>query len=104
MKYVIGIVIGIVITLFYPDIVPYIKNAFIESGIRDSAIQTLQSVRQVRMYMMGVVVKATALSVLLVVIAMVLGACGNTVKGIGTDIMKMGDTMMKEESKDVVSK
>jgi hypothetical protein len=45
MKYVIGIVIGIVITLFYPDIVPYIKNAFIESGVRDSAIQTLQSVR-----------------------------------------------------------
>ena len=56
------------------------------------------------MYMMNVAVKATALSVLLVVIAMVLGACGNTVKGIGTDIMKMGDTMMKEESKDVVSK
>jgi hypothetical protein len=45
MKYVIGIVIGIVITLFYPDIVPYIKNAFIESGIRDSAIQTLQNVK-----------------------------------------------------------
>ena len=45
MKYVIGIVIGIVITLFYPDIVAYIKNAFIESGVRDSAIQTLQSVR-----------------------------------------------------------
>ena len=104
MKYVIGIVIGIVITLFYPDIVPYIKNAFIESGIRDSAIQTLQSVRQVRMYIMGVVAKATALSVLLVVIAMLLGACGNTVKGIGTDIMKMGDNMMKEGPKDVASK
>ena len=56
------------------------------------------------MYMMGVVVKATALSVLLVVIAMVLGACGNTVKGIGADIVNMGDNMMKEESKDVVSK
>ena len=56
------------------------------------------------MYMMGVVVKATALSVLLVVIAMLLGACGNTVKGIGTDIMKMGDNMMKEEPKNVASK
>ena len=56
------------------------------------------------MYMMGVVVKATALSVLLVVIAMGLGACGNTVKGIGTDIIKMGDNMIKEESKDVASK
>ena len=104
MKYLIGFAIGVLVTMFCPDIVPYIKNAFIESGVRDSAIQTLQSVRQVRMYMMGVVVKATALSVLLVVIATVLGACGNTVKGIGTDIMKMGDTMMKEESKDVVSK
>jgi predicted small secreted protein len=56
------------------------------------------------MYMMSVVVKATALSVLLVVIAMALGACGNTVKGIGIDIVKMGDNMMKEEPKDVVSK
>ena len=45
MKYVIGICIGIVLTLFYPDIVPYIKSAFIESGVRDSAIQTLQNVK-----------------------------------------------------------
>ena len=104
MKYLIGFAIGVLVTMFCPDIVPYIKNAFIESGVRDSAIQTLQSVRQVRMYMMGVVVKATALSVLLVVIATVLGACGNTVKGIGADIVNMGDNMMKEESKDVVSK
>ncbi len=56
------------------------------------------------MYMMGVVVKAVALSVLLVLIAMSLGACGNTVKGIGTDIVKMGENMMKEEPKDVVMK
>ena len=56
------------------------------------------------MYMMGVVVKAVALSVLLVLIAMSLGACGNTVKGIGTDIVKMGENIMKEETKDVVSK
>jgi len=56
------------------------------------------------MYMMNVAVKAIALSVLLIVIAMGLGACGNTVKGIGTDIIKMGDNMMKEESKDVASK
>jgi len=45
MKYVIGICIGIVLTLFYPDIVPYIKGAFIESGIRDSAVETLMSVK-----------------------------------------------------------
>ena len=57
-----------------------------------------------KVYMIGVVVKAVALSVLLVLIAMGLGACGNTVKGIGTDIVKMGENMMKEEPKDVVSK
>ena len=45
MKYVIGIVIGIVITLFYPDIVPYIKNAFIESGVRDATVETLMNVK-----------------------------------------------------------
>ena len=45
MKYVIGIGIGIVLTLFYPDIVPYIKNAFIESGVRDSAVETLMNVK-----------------------------------------------------------
>ena len=56
------------------------------------------------MYMMGVIVKAVALSVLLVMIAMSLGACGNTVKDNGTDIVKMGENMMKEEPKDVVSK
>ena len=45
MKYVIGIGIGIVLTLFYPDIVPYIKNAFIESGVRDATIETLMNVK-----------------------------------------------------------
>jgi len=45
MKYIIGICIGIVITLCYPDIVPHIKNAFIESGVRDSAVETLMNVK-----------------------------------------------------------
>ena len=48
MKYVIGIGIGIVLTLFYPDIVPYIKNAFIESGVRDATVQTLQTWKSVK--------------------------------------------------------
>jgi predicted small secreted protein len=43
------------------------------------------------------IVKSSLLGVVLVVIAVSLGACGNTVKGIG-------DNMMKEEPKDVVSK
>ena len=50
------------------------------------------------------IVKSALLGVVLVVIAVSLGACGNTVKGIGADIVNMGDNMMKEESKDVVSK
>ena len=45
MKYVIGIGIGIVLTLLYPDIVPYIKNAFIESGVRDATVKTLMNVK-----------------------------------------------------------
>ena len=45
MKYLIGIAIGIALSLFYPDVVPYIKNAFIESGVRDSAVETLMSVK-----------------------------------------------------------
>lgn len=45
MKLIIGIIVGIVITMFYPDVIPYIKNAFIESGIRDSAVQTLMEVK-----------------------------------------------------------
>ena len=45
MKYLIGIAIGIALTLFYPNIVPYVKNAFIESGVRDTAVQTLMNVK-----------------------------------------------------------
>ena len=56
------------------------------------------------MYMLSAYLKSVALAIVLTLVAFSLGACGNTVKGIGTDIMKMGDTMMKEESKDVVSK
>ena len=47
---------------------------------------------------------ASVVSIGLVAICIAVGACGNTVKGIGTDIVKMGENMMKEEPKDVVSK
>ena len=45
MKYLIGFGIGVLATMFYPDLVPYSKNAFIESGVRDSAVETLMSVQ-----------------------------------------------------------
>ena len=45
MKCFIGFGIGVLATMFYPDLVPYIKSAFIESGVRDSAVETLMSVK-----------------------------------------------------------
>ena len=45
MKYLIGFGIGVLATMFYPDLVPYVKNAFIESGVRDKAVQTLMNVK-----------------------------------------------------------
>ena len=54
--------------------------------------------------MTSVIINAVCLGVILGAIVIALGGCGNTIKGIGTDIVKMGDKMMKEEPKDVVSK
>ena len=45
MKYLIGFGIGVLATMFYPDLVPHIKSAFIDSGVRDSAVETLMSVK-----------------------------------------------------------
>tara|TARA_Y100000817_G_scaffold308183_1_gene295544 strand:- start:241 stop:378 length:138 start_codon:yes stop_codon:yes gene_type:complete len=45
MKYLVGFGIGVLATMFFPDLVPYIKSAFIESGARDTAITTLQNVK-----------------------------------------------------------
>ena len=45
MKYLIGFAIGVLVTMFCPDIVPYIKNAFIESGVRDATVETLMNVK-----------------------------------------------------------
>ena len=45
MKYLIGFGVGVLVTMLCPDLVPYIKSAFIESGVRDSAVETLMSVK-----------------------------------------------------------
>ena len=50
--------------------------------------------------MLKVYLKAIVVSIGLVAICIALGACGNTVKGIGTDIVKMGENLTKEESED----
>mgnify|MGYP001028078974 CR=1 FL=1 len=54
--------------------------------------------------MFKVLLKTIVLAIGLVAICIALSGCGNTVKGIGTDIVKMGDNIMKEEPKNEVSK
>jgi len=48
MKYVIGFVVGVIATVIFPELVPYVKNAFIESGVRDTTVQTLQTWKSVK--------------------------------------------------------
>ena len=51
------------------------------------------------MYMMSTYVKATLLAFVLTMLMLSLGACGNTIKGIGNDIVKIGENIIKEEPK-----
>ena len=55
-------------------------------------------------YMLKMYLKAILVGVPVCLIVIALGGCGNTVKGIGTDIVTMGDNLMKEETKNEVSK
>jgi predicted small secreted protein len=36
--------------------------------------------------------------------AFTLSGCGNTIKGIGSDIVSVGESIMKKETKDVTNK
>ena len=45
LKFFFGIVVGVVLTVFYPDIIPYVKNLFLDSGARDVAIETLKGIK-----------------------------------------------------------
>ena len=49
------------------------------------------------MYMTNTYMKATLLALMLTILVFALGGCGNTVKGIGTDIVKMGENLMDEK-------
>ena len=44
-KILIGIVLGVVLTVFYPDIIPVVKNLFLDSGARDIAVDTLKGIK-----------------------------------------------------------
>jgi hypothetical protein len=48
MKYAIGFLAGVIVTVIFPELVPYVKNAFIESGVRDATVQTLQTWKSVK--------------------------------------------------------
>ncbi len=45
LKFFFGIVVGVVLTVFYPDIIPYVKNLFLDSGARDVAVETLKGIK-----------------------------------------------------------
>ena len=44
-KFLLGVGFGVVITVFYPDIIPYVKNLFLDSGARDIAVDTLKGIK-----------------------------------------------------------
>ncbi len=45
MKYLIGFAVGALVVIVYPDLAPYVKDVFIESGIRDATVETLMNVK-----------------------------------------------------------
>jgi len=44
-KFLLGVGLGVVLTVFYPDIIPYVKNLFLDSGARDIAVETLKEIK-----------------------------------------------------------
>jgi hypothetical protein len=46
MRFVMGVVFGIIIATIFPDIVPATKRVFIDSGIRDTVIESLYNLKK----------------------------------------------------------
>ena len=44
-KFLIGIGLGVFICAYYPDVVPVVKNKFLESGARDVVVNTLKEIK-----------------------------------------------------------
>ena len=44
-KFFIGIAVGVMVTVFYPDIIPVVKSAFLDTGARDIAVETLKGIK-----------------------------------------------------------
>ncbi len=45
IKIIIGMGLGIVLTVFYPDIIPVVKSAFLDSGARDIVVDQLKEIK-----------------------------------------------------------
>ena len=45
-KFIMGMVVGVLICVYYPSVVPIVKYKFLEpGGARDSVVETLKEVR-----------------------------------------------------------
>tara|TARA_Y100001963_G_scaffold27279_1_gene37198 strand:- start:10113 stop:10250 length:138 start_codon:yes stop_codon:yes gene_type:complete len=45
VRVLLGIAIGIVLTVFYPDIIPWAKGLFLDSGVRDIMVDSLKEIK-----------------------------------------------------------
>ena len=45
IKFITGVAIGIVLTTYYPQISTSVKNLFLDSGARDTIVETLKEVK-----------------------------------------------------------
>ena len=46
LKFIMGMVVGIVICVYYPNVVPIVKYKFLEpGGARDTMVETLKEIR-----------------------------------------------------------
>ena len=45
VKLLIGVGLGVILTVFYPDIVPIVKSAFLDTGARDIVVDTLKEIK-----------------------------------------------------------
>ena len=46
LKFIMGMVVGVVICVYYPSVIPMVKYKFLEpGGARDSVVETLKEIR-----------------------------------------------------------
>jgi hypothetical protein len=44
-KILVGMGLGVLLTIFYPDIIPVVKSAFLDSGARDIVVDQLKEIK-----------------------------------------------------------